>query len=286
LSAHGLFSKLLPIMVCLSRSSLAAAAAVALCTGAGAQSLFGHPAFASNDFWGAREFGGPYMDARGLGSYPYGSRYNELPPCPRYSPVASSGWQETADGRLAVQILLPGVRQGDRRAWLSADGGEVRVRGVRALPARGRACLPHGARVAADGRHEVLEMAISLPEDSDTASATVRDIGDSLVILIPRRVPKRARDPYEEMAGSGDPEEAADAARAPTVRSPPGQLGEGMEWARQKSSVSATAAETGPALPRGVEIVDGWEDEDVMEPEVECEGAEGWWDNRGEFNFY
>jgi len=238
--------------------------------GVAAQSpFFGHRAAYAQS--GLRRYDGfgrnPYdlVDGDyGYGGYGGYGGYYDPPPCPAYRPVEASEWHETSDGQLALRVALPGVRPGAHRLWLGDDGRTVQLRASRALPPRGRTCLPSGARLSADGTSEILEELVVIPAAGDATRATFRNLRGGLEVLVPRRPVLR-----EGMVAAAK-QPAPSPSRSASVGRP--------------SKTPVPAPRPAPALPPlppsdGVQVVDeAWPAPSKLE-----DASEGWWDNRGDF---
>lgn len=180
--------------------------------------------------------------------------YNQFEslPCPQYQPIAVSTWETLPGGVYSVHVSLPGAKPEHHLAWLSEDRASVQFRATRALPARGL-CLPSEARLSQDGRHEVLEAIVPLPEDGDPTNATVRRASHGLEVLIPKRVLVSVASRTEGVTSASE------------------------VGVRNSSPQPATLVTTD-----GIEITD----EEIQEPEKDADAAEGWWDRRGVFHEY
>jgi len=191
----------------------------------------------------------------------------EMPPCPPYEPMTvQSSWREAVGGSFTLGATLPGVDPSNRRVWLSADGSALHIGAVRALPVRGRECLPREARVSTDGRREIFEAAVLVPKTCDTAGLVVRHARRGLEIIMPKKV----------------------------YKPPPTRVGTSAEGVKTVASTRLMRLAVAPmavhqpqpvVLPypsEGVEVVD----DDFPEPEKLPDAADGWWDKRGEFHLY
>jgi len=200
--------------------------------------------------------------------------------CPDYQPATASKWMETEDGRFAVRIGLPGVHSDNQRVWLGEDGSTVHVRAARSLSGQGgRRCLPRNARLSQDGRSEILELEMPLPSVGvDASRTTIRNIRGGIELIVPKLRPSKP--PATAQTGARDsmatPPSISQATRQTQgvpKRSPP--LRQNMlaqrpvQWWRLPPS-------------DGVEVVD----EDWPAEEKRADAAEGWMDNRGEFQAY
>lgn len=217
------------------------------------QGFFWHPPHgALRQYPGSAQHIGNRPFRRGLSDGFY--RQFELPACPQYKPIAVSTWQEVPGSRYSTHVSLPGVRPGDYRVWLSSDGASLHVRAVRALPARGSECVPGKAHLSQDGRHEILDATVPLPDDADSLQVAVKNAGDVLEVILPKKVSGNAD---QSMPNSMFASEVLDA---------------------QTSSPNPSTM----VVNDGIEITD----EETPEPEKDADAAEGWWDLRGEFHEY
>lgn len=243
------------VIFCLTKM---AAVAVLLGTAlpADARSVFGFPGQATGS--------GNFPVFAGLDGHRYGGHRQDYyrQPCPQYRPMQVSDWQPVTRGSVSghtLQAVLPGVRASDRRTQLSADGRNLEFFGFRQVPARGRACLPRGSHLSDDGRYEILEASVALPEGSDVSRASVRQAREGVEVVVPRR-------PF----------------RAPQV--PEQSRPEVMPRSRTIQVVPSPPPRPKVVLPPsdGVEVIE----EDFPEPEKMPDACSGWRDNRGEFHAY
>lgn len=233
-----------------------------------------------------RMFDSDYMDY---------DRYYQPPPCPQYQSMRLSEWTRQPDGRLSLAVLLPGVRQENREAWLSEDGKRLHIRGIRPLSARGRQCLPQSARLSRDGRHELLEATVPLPSGAQPSRAELRQERQGLrvtVPLAPRRIEVPPELPPQHLGQQ--PSQRPD--HGPTQQLPHGQQGPpGLQLERPAQNQAAPATSSPPArptpppapklnLPPSTGLV--VEEEDYPEPAKRPDAASGWLDNRGKFHSY
>eukprot|EP00929_Paragymnodinium_shiwhaense_P032050 TRINITY_DN17837_c0_g1_i1.p1 TRINITY_DN17837_c0_g1~~TRINITY_DN17837_c0_g1_i1.p1 ORF type:complete len:320 (-),score=56.32 TRINITY_DN17837_c0_g1_i1:441-1319(-) len=290
-----------------SRTTVSAALAallLALPTAVNGQSYYGSPRhggfgdfFRSSSAFDGRG-GSPYYGRRGdvLDDY-YGYRR-----CPPYEEIETSSWQRLADGRASLRVLLPGVEPANRRFSVTEGGEALNVRAARLLPPRGRACLPRGAEVSADGRYEILDKSFRVPEGLDASEATIHNRQNNIVEIRVPAAPLRRRAaappaPAPEQRFEGRQQEAPQARTARNT----------VEGPRQRAQRAPAPAPRAPRAPRGVapaalprrpswlpskpanlpssldiEVVEeAW----PAEPKNQ-DAAEGWFDNRGEFQYY
>jgi len=287
------------------------------------QSFFGYPharANAFDDFYGS--------DLRGwsLGAHRYNEGYDDRyyddyfghryqAPCPRYQPMQLSNWQLAADGQLALQVSLPGVSQRDSVAQLNRDASAIQIQALRALPSRGRACLPAEAKVSANGRYEILEAAIPVPAIGNAQEASVRQIRGGLRISMPRKPQHQSSVPGVEGSSSRIDINAQSKSRHPAGDQRRQEEGKGMSTGggHTKTHAAASIAQTRtsprpssmvspvshiPPAPThtqqvlrpsvilppstGIEV----EDAEFPWPAKNPDASEGWVDNRGEFQAY
>merc|ERR1712190_341661 len=156
-------------------------------------------------------------------------------------------------GGYSIRVSLPGARPEHHLTWLSEDGASVQFRAARALPARGLECLSSEARLSQDGRHEILEATVPLPDDSDPTHATVRRTSDGLEVVIPKLAPASV-----------------------------------SSHAENSALFAETDMQSSSPRPAALVMIDGIEitDEEMPEPEKDVDAAEGWWDLRGMFHEY
>jgi hypothetical protein len=247
----------------------------------------------------------------------YGRYYNPLS-CPTYEPMKASGWFETRGGSFVLRLDLPGVRPAWRLLRLGEDGHTLHVKAGRPLSARGRECLPGGARVSADGASEVFEQSFAIPATGDPTRAKVRDVRGGVEVIVPEAPLPRAvqRATFKSPVGlhpghthatraarlnrefaASLPEERGTTTRteiASEARSAAAQRGAVFEASDVARSSARNAPPTRPAVSKfsypplvlpsseGLEVVD----EEWPEVQKNPDAAEGWWDNRGEFQYY
>jgi len=222
----------------------------------------------------------------------------QLPPCPQYRPLSLSEWSRTIAGHVQLRASLPGVASSHRWVWLSEDKSALHLRALRPLPARGASCLPQGAQLSADGRFEIFETTVPVPTRGDTSRATLREVANGLQITLPLRAaasPGYASmpalsSPQSVYTASGKQAQARQTSSAPTPAAVTTSVG-GDRSARTVAmgagAPASTLAAASPtpeelALAQDVEIVE----KDYPWPEKRADAAEGWWDNRGEFQYY
>merc|ERR1712176_179580 len=153
-------------------------------------------------------------------------------------------------------------------------------RAARSLSAQGgRRCLPRNARLSQDGRSEILELGMPLPSVGvDASRTTIRNIRGGIELIVPKVRPSKppATAPTGARGSMATPPSVPQATRQTQgvpKRSPP--LRQNMlaqrpvQWWRLPPS-------------DGVEVVD----EDWPAEEKRADAAEGWMDNRGEFQAY
>lgn len=216
----------------------------------------------------------------------------QLPPCPQYRPLSLSEWAQTPAGHLQLRASLPGVASSHRRVWLGEDGSVLHLRALRPLPARGASCLPRGTQLSADGRFEVFETTVRVPPQGDASRATLREATSGLLITVPLRAVQRpgyvgmpaSSLPAAVHVASGKPARATYSAPARAAVAPGTAGSTSAEGARAPAPTPVTTSLTPEelALAQGVEIVE----EEYPWPEKRSDAAEGWWDNRGEFQYY
>jgi len=174
-----------------------------------------------------------------------------------------------------ARVSLPGVPAAQQRVWLSDDARTVFVRAMRRVPAAGARCLPRSARLSADGAHEVFDVALPVPMSADASQARLRDVRGGLQIVLPlRAAPSRAVPSH-----STQPDIDVQSPVSPTAVPPPSRSG------TASATTTPTPVELTPEqrkLIEGVEIVE----EDFPWPEKRADAVEGWWDNRGTFQYY
>lgn len=236
--------------------------------------------------------------------------------------VANTGHRS----EISFQVALPGVSHRDMEAWPSEDEDAIHVRGLRALPARGSVCLPAEAKVSANGQYEILEADIPVPTIGDAKRASVRRVPGGLLINVPPRAQPQARPAHRygaKFAERGlrnlnEPQRSThtanldagrhstDSARLaqpapqapyqrPTAPSAGGSIANTAAMSRASSRSNnvvpashkhapvATPVPTA-ALPSsdGIEV----EDAEFPWPEKDADASEGWFDNRGDFQYY
>lgn len=236
-----------------------------------------------------------------------------------------SDWQISANRHLTLQVSLPGVHHDDMEASLSNDASSINIQGVRSLPSGGRACLPRDAKVSANGRYEILSLAIPVPSIGDANGASIRKLRGGLRISMPPQTQSQEGERRLVGTGEADQKPKNDAERshvAPsTPHAPPKtsaaknkrkEDGSAHIQARARqttpphveteaSNTAASTARTGSSLqgptkaerplrhpPVSLPSSTGIEVEeaDFPWPEKNPEACEGWLDNRGEFQFY
>mmetsp|Transcript_98594 Transcript_98594/g.234863 ORF Transcript_98594/g.234863 Transcript_98594/m.234863 type:complete len:259 (-) Transcript_98594:192-968(-) len=247
-----------------------------LLTAALAYSGYGFPGYRSSsyDFEPFHQFGG-------FGSHRAWPYHEEAyrPPCPQYKPMELGDWEEAITpygGAYQLSVMLPGVHPQNRLVELLEGGRGVHISGYRQVPTRGRVraleCLPDDARLSRDGRYEILDAKVLFPQDADASQASVRHGRQGLEVTAPLR-------------------------REPRVRLPPRVPAEAMQHERPQPAVEETRRNSKPSVssrriataelqmaPRtdGIEITE----EEYPYPEKDPDAAEGWFDNRNEFQPY
>lgn len=210
-----------------------------------------------------------------------------LPPCPQYEPMRISNWETMPTGHFLLRGTLPGVRSNGRRVWLDQSGTTLHIQAARRVPARGRRCLPPNARISSDGRHEVYETSVALPRAADAAGGTIQQTSNGIEVLLPLRPEAKQHQPVmphvehetrmnpaqKPMHGEKQLRSVNSVAQDPSkTHAIPPQLRE-----------SPTRTPKAPhKIPEGVEVNDVEPEEPAKNPNA----SEGWWDNRGEFQYY
>ncbi|CAE7228882.1 unnamed protein product [Symbiodinium sp. CCMP2592] len=223
-----------------------------LLTAALAYSAYGFPGYRSSGYGFE-----PFHQFGGFGSHRAWPYHEEAyrPPCPQYKPMELGDWEEAitpSGGAYQLSVKLPGVHPQSRLVELMEAGRGVHISGYRQVPTRGRVraleCLPDDARLSRDGRYEILEAIVPFPKDADASKASVRHGRQGLEITAPLR-----RDP-------------------------------GVRSSRPSVSSKRIAAAELQMAPRtdGIEITE----EEYPYPEKDADAAEGWFDNRNEFQLY
>jgi len=250
-----------------------------LASTANSQSFWGYPRHSYGG--GAPSFGYPRGFDRRTGAYGRQSDllddYYGYQRCPPYEDIQTSRWRQLEDGSAFMQISLPGVHASNRRFFVADDGQGLEVKAARALPSsRGRACLPRGAEVSADGRHEILRRTLPVPEGFEAEEVKLQSKGSSIVeIRVPPKqrlpqgaAPEKPRHQVATPAGVGSASAGRHHRRAPTVPQSPVPL-------------PSKPANLPPA--DGIEVLD---DDYPEEPIKDADACEGYYDNRGEFHYY
>lgn len=265
------------------------------------QSVFGHPWASSrgvDDFYGhGYRHHQPGFGNHGFGDWhddDYDDYFHRPAPCPRYQSMHVSDWKVASDQQIALDVALPHVRNEDMRLSLSDDDSNIHVKAWRALPARGRACLPESASVSRDGRYEILEANIAVPGIADGAKASMRPLRGGIRLLVPRRPrPIDVSSVYQSQTQTAN------------VRGEKSSSGRGHadgQTSRDQPRVAASKTVGGDAkrykkathkyarspvkvtLPPSTGIV--VEDAAFPWPKKNADASEGWVDNRGDFQYY
>merc|ERR1712070_629486 len=92
------------------------------------------------------------------------------------------------DQKLTVDIELPKVEKQSLRTWLEADKSMIRVRGLRSLQTRDRACLPEDASITREGRYEILEVAVPVPKEGMLQKWSAEHVQGGLRLSVPLKV--------------------------------------------------------------------------------------------------
>jgi len=113
-------------------------------------------------------------------------------------------------------------------------------------------CLPRFAKLSDNGRYEILEASIALPQDADVTRATVQQNGqDGIQVAVPMRHVKPKLQVKADRPAASVPK----LQRRPQIQLPSSE---------------------------GLEVVE----EDFEYPEKRADACDGWLDNRGEFQSY
>merc|ERR1712187_685590 len=199
--------------------------------------------------------------------------------CPEYKPATVSKWRETHDGRFAVKVGLPGVHADNQRVWLGEDGSTLHVRAARSVrDLGGRRCLPRTARLSEDGRAEILELGMSLPSAGEASRTTIRNVQGGVEILVPR-----LRHAKPHGAAQNDVRDSIESPSTFQATYRTAQNSPSPRPSRRQSSIARRQIQWWKLPPSdGIEVVD----EDWPADEKRQDAAEGWVDNRGEFQHY
>eukprot|EP00746_Dinoflagellata_sp_MGD_P008771 gnl/MRDRNA2_/MRDRNA2_117611_c0_seq1.p1 gnl/MRDRNA2_/MRDRNA2_117611_c0~~gnl/MRDRNA2_/MRDRNA2_117611_c0_seq1.p1 ORF type:complete len:266 (+),score=40.79 gnl/MRDRNA2_/MRDRNA2_117611_c0_seq1:88-798(+) len=195
-----------------------------------------------------------------------------LQPCPAYKSMKLSNWEKMPTGDFVLRGAMPGVRSNARRVWLDESGGTLHIKALRPVPVQGRRCLPSLARISSDGRYEIFEASVALPSHADATGGTIKQTSYGFEILLPRLPTGKPRSSeIHAQQTRTNPTLSQKASHAQ------GQL-------RQPSVGERTAAmpKVPLEIPEGVEVIDVEPEEPMKNPDA----AEGWYDNRGEFQLY
>jgi len=225
---------------------------------------------------------------------PWGSTFDDsfgffnqdLPPCPEYQPMWASKWEKIPSGHFLLRGTLPGVQSNTRRVWLDPSGTTLHIQAARPVPARGRRCLPSSARISSDGRFEVYAASVALPRTANAAGGTIQQIPNGIEVLLPV-IPtaisgaKHRSSAMANVAHNARLNPAREVRRwEKQLRSP--SVGTVTEES-SKTRVSLTPMPKSlPEIPEGVEVFDIEPEELLKDPDA----ANGWYDNRGEFQEY
>lgn len=243
-------------------------------------------------------------------------------PCPVYQEVEKSLWKPRGNGILTTEVSLPGVKTIHQQALLDEGGKAISVQGERALPAR-RECLPEDSRISEDGQFEVLKTVLSVPDGWDASRATVRDDRGVMEISVPKKVHKQNTAPKSSHGTSGSQHSQSHKQHA-TSKSSHGTSGSQQSQSHKQHASPKKAHDTSgsqaskprktkhaperdsdaimrqkyemraalrdawaSSLPHslGLEVVDE-EHGHHHAPMKNHDAAEGYWDNRGEFQYY
>lgn len=219
----------------------------------------------------------------------YFGRWNHAP-CPRYEPLRVSA----SPNQLMFEVSLPGVKQQDMSAWLSDDSSAIHVQGLRALPTRGRACLPAEAKVSSSGRYEILEALIPVPVHGDYHRTTMRKIQGGLRISMPQRVKSRipASSVASKLAHTGVPRDSdfRSGFRQTTGQTAGAQPLEATHSVARERRTPALRTHAQLKMRRRINLPPSTgihvEDADFPWPEKSYDASAGWYDNRGDFQPY
>jgi len=175
-------------------------------------------------------------------------------PCPRYEPARVSDW-EVQSSRLTLDVTFPKVEQRTLRTWLDAEESVIRISGLRSIHRRDRDCLPESSRFTADGRHEILEVAVPLPKGGIKEDLTAQRLQGGLRLFMPLKSLAQASPKPASYA-------SISASDAPTKFT--------HEMHRH--------------LPKDLDVI--VEDVTYDWPEKEIDASEGYFDSRGDFYEY
>jgi hypothetical protein len=145
----------------------------------------------------------------------------------------------------------------------------------RPLPGGLAACLPQervaGSSISDNGRWEVIQRTFDIPASGDPSRATVEDVIEGVVV----HVPLRKRKPHARREVSLDSETMP----RPT---PPPSPKTAAPLAADEVQMKATEQVVVLPSSEGLLI----EEEAWPEVQKDEDASEGWWDNRGEFQYY
>merc|ERR1711904_131038 len=206
-----------------------------------------------------------------------------------YQPMRVFDWEKLPTGDFLLRSALPGVRSNARHVWLDRSGSALHIKAARPVPPSGRRCLPSNARVSSDGRFEVYETSVALPRDANAAGGTVKQTSYGIDVLLPRlpsaRSPSPKRTSVLQESHAKPTEKNIKNGHAPQEASKshttPGQLRAPQEPGTMHANL-ASMPKVLPEIPEGVEVIDMEPEEPLKKPDA----AEGWYDNRGDFQLY
>jgi hypothetical protein len=180
-------------------------------------------------------------------------------PCPQYEPVRMSDWKSQSGRKLTLDVELPKVEKQTLRTWLDADKSMIRIQGLRSLQTRDRECLPEDASITRDGRSEILEVSIPVPNEGMMQKWSAQHVQGGLRFSVPLKV-------QQQSSSQNVPHHS-------TSQSQP--------------STHAAMKMDQPKHPTA-QPFDGVQVEDVPYewPEKETDAAEGYFDARGDFYEY
>lgn len=223
-------------------------------------------------------------------SYEAGQRHTQLrqevpQSCPEYQGIEVSDWVMRGKGIWAARVALPGVNSKHHQVSVDESGTGLKIWAARPLPSR-QVCLPTDTKVLEDRSAEILETVVSVPADCDASRATVRNVQGGLEILVPMSKPS------VEHVGQTGRRDTSD------LRTSNSEAGEqeshyaglkhfhraGKQEVSYKTRTCSARAAWLCELPssHGIEVIE----EDFPHPEKNSDAAEGYWDNRGMFQYY
>mmetsp|Transcript_155342 Transcript_155342/g.289837 ORF Transcript_155342/g.289837 Transcript_155342/m.289837 type:complete len:278 (+) Transcript_155342:39-872(+) len=207
----------------------------------------------------------------------YSSSYRRQP-CPVYQGMEVSQWARHASDDLAASVALPGVRPSHRQVTLHESGTAIHIRAFRALTAR-RACLPKDAEISYDGSAEVFDTVLNVPKGWDASRARVRSADGGLQIFVPltkaaQRIPRHTFAPDSVSHASAPNTFVHKSEEQRTQQS--AFLTKEVNFAKQDGWLLKLPSS------HGIEVVE----EEFPAPVKSGDAAEGFWDNRGEFQYY